>query len=108
MAARDGVPGEFGLVHQSGGVSHYKICGTTFLLECHYVPQKAIGTGAYGVVCSAKMQPPDPALPARDVAIKKIANAYHNSEVGERRSHATPPSQVFEKFHANFWEISLL
>mgnify|MGYP001810629239 CR=1 FL=1 len=73
---------QFAPYQQLGGVNHYKICGTTFLLEPNYTPLKAIGTGAYGVVCSAKMKQTDGT--ERDVAIKKIANAYNNIEDAKR------------------------
>lgn len=46
---------------------------TNFDIDPHYTPIKAIGKGAYGVVCSAKN-----ALTTEKVAIKKIGNAFDN------------------------------
>ena len=55
------------------GKQAYTIWGTLFELDDHYVPIKAIGKGAYGVVCSAKNT-----LTGEKVAIKKIQNAFEN------------------------------
>lgn len=46
---------------------------TNFEIDQHYQPIKAIGKGAYGVVCSAKNLATN-----EKVAIKKIANAFEN------------------------------
>lgn len=46
---------------------------TNFEIDERYTPIKAIGKGAYGVVCSAKMAPT-----GEKVAIKKIGNAFEN------------------------------
>jgi serine/threonine protein kinase len=46
---------------------------TQFEIDEKYQPIKAIGKGAYGVVCSAKNQ-----LTGEKVAIKKISNAFEN------------------------------
>jgi mitogen-activated protein kinase 1/3 len=46
---------------------------TNFEIDQHYQPIKAIGKGAYGVVCSAKNL-----HTGEKVAIKKIANAFEN------------------------------
>jgi serine/threonine protein kinase len=51
----------------------YQIWQTTFELDEAYVPIKAIGKGAYGVVCSAKNKDTN-----EKVAIKKITNAFEN------------------------------
>lgn len=55
------------------GKHAYTLWKTVFVIDEHYVPIKAIGKGAYGVVCSAKN------LKTGDkVAIKKISNAFEN------------------------------
>jgi serine/threonine protein kinase len=46
---------------------------TQFEIDEKYQPIKAIGKGAYGVVCSAKNQ-----VTGEKVAIKKISNAFEN------------------------------
>eukprot|EP00199_Chlamydomonas_sp_CCMP681_P001746 CAMPEP_0119107322 /NCGR_PEP_ID=MMETSP1180-20130426/9639_1 /TAXON_ID=3052 ORGANISM="Chlamydomonas cf sp, Strain CCMP681" /NCGR_SAMPLE_ID=MMETSP1180 /ASSEMBLY_ACC=CAM_ASM_000741 /LENGTH=374 /DNA_ID=CAMNT_0007092793 /DNA_START=104 /DNA_END=1225 /DNA_ORIENTATION=- len=54
------------------GKTAWTLWRTTFEIDEKYAPIKAIGKGAYGVVCSAK-------LPNGDkVAIKKIGNAFEN------------------------------
>lgn len=54
------------------GKACWELWRTNFEIDTKYVPIKAIGKGAYGVVCSAK-------LPNGDkVAIKRIANAFEN------------------------------
>ncbi len=55
------------------GKQAYSIWGTLFELDERYVPIKAIGKGAYGVVCSAKN-----VVTGEKVAIKKIQNAFEN------------------------------
>ena len=55
------------------GKSCYVIWRSDFLIEEKYVPIKAIGKGAYGVVCSAKNL-----VTGEKVAIKKIGNAFEN------------------------------
>ncbi|BDA43124.1 Mitogen-activated protein kinase 4b [Coccomyxa sp. Obi] len=55
------------------GKQAYTIWGTVFELDERYVPIKAIGKGAYGVVCSAKN-----VVTGEKVAIKKIQNAFEN------------------------------
>lgn len=55
------------------GKSRYQIWRTTFEIDDSYVPIKAVGKGAYGVVCSAKHTPS-----GEKVAIKKITNAFEN------------------------------
>lgn len=55
------------------GKQAYQIWGTHFELDDNYMPIKAIGKGAYGVVCSAKN-----VLTGEKVAIKKIQNAFQN------------------------------
>lgn len=55
------------------GKSRYQIWRTNFEIDDVYVPIKAIGKGAYGVVCSAKHLPS-----AEKVAVKKITNAFEN------------------------------
>lgn len=55
------------------GKQAYTIWGTLFELDDKYVPIKAIGKGAYGVVCSAKNT-----VTGEKVAIKKIQNAFEN------------------------------
>jgi serine/threonine protein kinase len=55
------------------GKSCYTVWRTNFEVDDRYVPIKAVGKGAYGVVCSAK----DSATGDK-VAIKKITNAFEN------------------------------
>lgn len=59
--------------HNVPGKSLYQIWRTTFEIDEKYVPIKAIGKGAYGVVCSAKNKET-----SEKVAIKKITNAFEN------------------------------
>lgn len=56
------------------GMSIYTIWRSDFLIESRYQPIKAVGKGAYGVVCSAK----DASDGGEKVAIKKIGNAFDN------------------------------
>lgn len=55
------------------GKSCWVLWRTTFEIDNHYTPIKAIGKGAYGVVCSAKNL-----QTGEKVAIKKIGNAFEN------------------------------
>ena len=55
------------------GKACYQVWRTNFEIDEKYSPIKAIGKGAYGVVCSAK----DGETGAK-VAIKKITNAFEN------------------------------
>lgn len=55
------------------GKACYVIWRSEFLIEEKYVPIKAIGKGAYGVVCSSKNL-----VTGEKVAIKKIGNAFEN------------------------------
>jgi serine/threonine protein kinase len=55
------------------GKCAYTLWRTLFEIDEHYVPIKAIGKGAYGVVCSAKNL-----RTGEKVAIKKISNAFEN------------------------------
>lgn len=55
------------------GKSAYTIWRTHFEIDDRYTPIKAIGKGAYGVVCSAK-----DSVTGEKVAIKKITNAFEN------------------------------
>eukprot|EP00884_Botryococcus_braunii_P016956 jgi/Botrbrau1/3944/Bobra.0365s0019.1 len=55
------------------GKHAYTLWKTSFVIDEHYVPIKAIGKGAYGVVCSAKNL-----KTGQKVAIKKISNAFEN------------------------------
>lgn len=55
------------------GKKAYTIWKTEFILDSRYQPIKAIGKGAYGIVCSAK-----DLLTGEKVAIKKIGNAFDN------------------------------
>lgn len=55
------------------GKASYVIWRSVFEIDNKYVPIKAIGKGAYGVVCSAKNQ-----VTGEKVAIKKIGNAFEN------------------------------
>jgi len=49
----------------------FTVSNTRFIIDRKYAPQKAVGTGAYGVVCSAVDKDAN-----RKVAIKKITNAF--------------------------------
>jgi serine/threonine protein kinase len=51
----------------------YQVWKTQFVLDSRYQPIKAIGKGAYGVVCSAHDE-----VTNKKVAIKKITNAFEN------------------------------
>lgn len=55
------------------GKACWTLWRTVFEIDEKYTPIKAIGKGAYGVVCSAKMAPT-----GEKVAIKKIGNAFEN------------------------------
>lgn len=55
------------------GKSCYQVWRTNFEIDAKYQPIKAIGKGAYGVVCSAKNTET-----GEKVAIKKITNAFEN------------------------------
>jgi mitogen-activated protein kinase 1/3 len=55
------------------GKACYQVWRTNFEIDEKYQPIKAVGKGAYGVVCSAK-----DAATGEKVAIKKITNAFEN------------------------------
>jgi mitogen-activated protein kinase 1/3 len=55
------------------GRARWVLWRTTFDIDDKYTPIKAIGKGAYGVVCSARH-----ASSQDKVAIKKIGNAFEN------------------------------
>lgn len=55
------------------GKHAWVLWNTQFEIDERYVPIKAIGKGAYGVVCSAK-----DTMSGHKVAIKKITNAFDN------------------------------
>lgn len=55
------------------GKTRYQVWRTDFEIDEKYEPIKAVGKGAYGVVCSAKNQEN-----GEKVAIKKITNAFEN------------------------------
>ncbi|PNH03540.1 Mitogen-activated protein kinase MMK1 [Tetrabaena socialis] len=55
------------------GKTRWVLWRTTFEIDEKYQPIKAIGKGAYGVVCSAKNSQTN-----EKVAIKKIGNAFEN------------------------------
>lgn len=55
------------------GKGCYTLWRTDFTIDEKYVPIKAVGKGAYGVVCSAK-----DFVTGEKVAIKKITNAFEN------------------------------
>lgn len=55
----------------SRGTKVYTINGSAFETDAKYAVKKAVGQGAYGLVCSARVgDPPE------GVAIKKIPNAF--------------------------------
>ena len=55
------------------GKSCFQVWRSDFEVDDNYVPIKAIGKGAYGIVCSAK-----DSEDGEKVAIKKITNAFEN------------------------------
>ena len=55
------------------GKACYQLWRTDFVIDDKYIPIKAVGKGAYGVVCSAKNH-----KTGEKVAIKKITNAFEN------------------------------
>ncbi|XP_059636593.1 mitogen-activated protein kinase homolog NTF3-like [Cornus florida] len=55
------------------GKHHYSMWQTIFEIDTKYVPIRAIGRGAYGVVCSSHNRETN-----EKVAIKKIHNAFEN------------------------------
>ena len=55
------------------GRAKYQVWRTDFEIDDKYVPIKAVGKGAYGVVCSATNTET-----GEKVAIKKITNAFEN------------------------------
>ena len=55
------------------GKAAYVLWRSEFLIDEKYQPIKAIGKGAYGVVCSAKNL-----VTGEKTAIKKIGNAFEN------------------------------
>ncbi len=72
------VPADHGRAYDvHTGKNAWMLWRTTFLIDEKYTPIKAIGKGAYGVVCSAKVAPS-----GDKVAIKKIGK--------QQRPVATP------------------
>jgi len=69
----DTQPLELGETHSNGRPSmhQYYVSGTKFVIDTQFAPIKAVGSGAYGVVCSAT-----DVLKKRKVAIKKVTNAF--------------------------------
>ena len=57
----------------TAGKKCYQVWRTEFVIDTRYQPIKAIGKGAYGVVCSAQ-----DTVSQKKVAIKKITNAFEN------------------------------
>eukprot|EP00889_Picochlorum_renovo_P006698 jgi/Picre1/33728/NNA_001207.t1 len=57
----------------TAGKKCYQVWRTEFVIDKRYQPIKAIGKGAYGVVCSAQ-----DTVSQKKVAIKKITNAFEN------------------------------
>lgn len=55
------------------GKSCYQVWRADFQIDDNYLPIKAVGKGAYGIVCSAK-----DSQKGEKVAIKKITNAFEN------------------------------
>ena len=60
------------------GKACYQVWRTNFEIDERYQPIKAVGKGAYGVVCSAKDQQAEAGQASDKVAIKKITNAFEN------------------------------
>lgn len=61
------------------GKHHYMLGSSIFEVDTKYVPIKAIGKGAYGVVCSARNMET-----GEKIAIKKIGNAFENTTDARR------------------------
>lgn len=57
----------------------FVVNGTTFIVDANYAPLKPIGTGAYGIVCSAIDKNTN-----KKVAIKKITRAFDDLVDGKR------------------------
>lgn len=55
------------------GFHAYTVSGSQFVVQTHYRLHRAIGTGAYGVVCSG-----EDARTGAKVAVKKVPNAFHD------------------------------
>ena len=55
------------------GKKGFQVWRTNFEIDDRYSPIKAVGKGAYGVVCSAK-----DSVTGEKLAIKKITNAFEN------------------------------
>ena len=72
---QDGAAAEYkrDLAEFSKGKVCYQVWKTMFVLDARYQPIKAVGKGAYGVVCSAQDR-----STGKKVAIKKITNAFEN------------------------------
>jgi hypothetical protein len=56
------------------GTKHYTICGMRFETTAKYAVRKAVGQGAYGLVCSGRDVELD-----KPVAIKKIPKAFEDT-----------------------------
>lgn len=61
------------------GRKQYKVQGSNFIVDNHYDVVKAVGYGAYGIVCAAKDTAKD-----ENVAIKKIAKVFEDLVDGKR------------------------
>lgn len=55
---------------ENSSTVQFEVLGTTFTVPKHYSPLKALGKGAYGVVCAAKNK-----LTGEKVAIKRVSPA---------------------------------
>jgi serine/threonine protein kinase len=65
--------------HELPGKHFFTMSRTLFHIDEKYVPMKAIGSGAYGVVCSAIDQETE-----ENVAIKKMTNVFDDSAIALR------------------------
>jgi mitogen-activated protein kinase 1/3 len=62
------------------GMHQFKVNACVFIVDSKYFPVKALGHGAYGVVCSAH----DQSAGNKKVAIKKISKAFDDLIDGKR------------------------
>ncbi len=75
LGGQDGAAAEYkrDLAEFSKNKVAWNVWKTMFVLDARYQPIKAVGKGAYGVVCSAHDR-----VAGKKVAIKKITNAFEN------------------------------
>jgi len=72
MSAADGTPaGSPGTVPPLAAKAHFSVKGTPFCIEGRYTFVKALGLGAYGVVCAVS-----DAVTGKKVAVKKVSGVF--------------------------------